>query len=191
MPEGADEICRELELLAPACPASVPDSRYGAAGPPIGVDGPYADGGYAVCLRRREGACVSEAFHLEGGVPTGNPARDRPPRFVHVSLHAARGSLDRQFPWLQCKGSAEDEDPEALLTEPRETAVCLGDEVVGERRGTLVLAPPYPSGGEAGGHVAFLWREGGVSYAATLHAWAPVAETREALLRLVASAEMS
>jgi hypothetical protein len=190
MPAGAKRICAGLELIAPECPASVPDSRYGLAGRPVGFEGPYAAGGYGVCLARKAGGCAAEGFHLEGGVPTEEPGRDRPPRFVHVTLYAARGTLDAHVPFeLPCSGPVEGENADRLLTAPRETAACLGDETKAGRRGTLALAPPYPTGGEAGGHVFFLWRDGEISRAATLHAWEPVAETIDVLRRVVVSAD--
>jgi hypothetical protein len=192
MPAGAARICRRLGLLGPACPGRVPESRYGLAGRPVGFEGPYAEGGYAVCLEGRESRCAADAFHLEGGVPTGNPRGDRPPRFVHLALYAARRPLDRYFPFeLPCTGRVRRDGLDGLLTTQRETAACLGVETIAGRRGTLALAPPYPFGGEAGGHVFFLWREGRVAHAATLHAWAPVAEAIDVLRRVVATATSS
>jgi hypothetical protein len=189
MPVGAARICTRRGLLGPACPGQVPESRYGLAGRPVGFGGPYAEGGYAVCLERKEGGCTAEAFHLEGGVPTGNPRADRPPRFVHAALYAARRPLDRYFPFeLPCTGPVERDRLDRLLTGARKTAACLGNETIAGRRGTLALAPPYPAGGEAGGHLFFLWREGRIARAATLHAWAPVTETVDVLRRVVASA---
>jgi hypothetical protein len=189
MPPGAGRICARFPVLAASCPAEVPESRFGLAGPPIGFPGPYADGGYAICLEREAGACAAAGFHLEGGVPTDDPRRDRPPTFLHLALYAARGALDAHFPFeLPCTGPVVLEEADRLLVAPRDTAACLGEGELGGRAGTLALAPPFPTGGEAGGHLLFFWQEDGVSYAATLHAWQPVAETTDALERVVASA---
>lgn len=189
MPAGAARICARRGLLGLACPRNVPESRYGLAGRPIGFEGPYAEGGYAVCLERRRGRCAAEGFHLEGGVPTDNPRTDRPPRFVHLALYAARRSLGRYFPFdVPCSGPViAPGRADRLLTGRQRNAACLGDEEIAGRRGTLALAPPYPAGGEAGGHLFFLWREGRIARAATLHAWAPVTEAIDVLRRVVAS----
>jgi hypothetical protein len=189
MPPGAARICARRELFGPACPATVPEARYGLAGRPVGFEGPYAEGGFAVCLERANGGCVAEGFHLEGGVPTGNPRGDRPPRFVHLSLYASRRPLRRYFPFdLPCSGPVIALDrADRLLKGRQRNAACLGDEEIAGRPGTLALAPPYPTGGEAGGHVFFLWREGRIARAATLHAWAPVAEAIDVLRSVMAS----
>jgi hypothetical protein len=188
MPSRAARICRRLGVLAPACPDEVPESRYGLAGKPVGFDGPYAQGGYSICLERRGRTCTADAFHLEGGVPTGNPRGDRPPRFVHLALYAARRSLASYFPFeLPCSGAVVLARADRLLTRSRRAAACLGEEEISGQRGTLALAPPYPIGGEVGGHVLFLWRERGITHLATLHAWAPVAEAIDVLRRVVAS----
>jgi hypothetical protein len=193
IPPGAGRICARFAVLAPTCPSSVPESRFGLAGPPVGFPGPYADGGYAVCLERKKGDCAAAVFHLEGGVPRGDPREDRPPRFLHLALYAARGSLDRHLPFeLPCTGPlVPPARADLLLVAERATAACLGDTEIGGRTGDFALAPPFPAGGEAGGHLLFFWQEGGVSYAATLHAWEPVAETVDALAHLTASAGAS
>lgn len=189
MPSRAGRICARFLVLEASCPAEVPESRFGLAGPPVGFPGPYADGGYAVCLEREAGECAAAVFHLEGGVPTDDPRRDRPPTFLHLALYAAEGELDRHFPFeLPCTGPVVREEADRILVAPRDTAACLGEAELGGRAGTLALAPPFPAGGEAGGHLLFLWQEDGVSYAATLHAWRPVAETIDALRRVVVSA---
>ncbi len=189
MPPGAARVCARFDVLAPSCPASVPESRFGLAGPPIGQNVPYADGGYARCLERGAGDCTAAVFHLEGGVPSDDPRRDRPPRFLHYALYAAEGKLDRHFPFeLPCTGPVVRDEADRILVAPRETAACLGEAELAGQEGTLALAPPFPAGGEAGGHLLFFWRDGGVTRAATLHAWAPVAETVDALERVTASA---
>lgn len=187
MPPGAARICARHAVLAPSCPATVPESRYGIAGPPVGLGAPYAQGGYAVCLKREASECAAAVFNLEGGVPTDDPRRDRPPAFVHFSVYAAKGALDRQFPFeLPCTGPVV-RNVDRLLAARRKTAACLGEAELGGRDGTLALAPSFPAGGEAGGHVLFFWREGAVSRAATLHAWRPIAETIDALDGAIAS----
>jgi hypothetical protein len=189
MPAQAGRICGRFPVLAPSCPGRVPESQFGLAGPPVGFPGPYADGGCVVCLMREVGACGAAVFHLEGGVPTDDPRRDRPPAFLHLALYAAKGELDRHFPFeLPCTGPVVRENADRLLGAPTETAACLGNAELGGRTGTLSLAPPFPGGGEAGGHLLFLWEEDGVSYAATLHAWRPVEEAIDTLGRVTASA---
>jgi hypothetical protein len=118
--------------------------------------------------------------------------RDRPPTFLHLALYATEGALDRHVPFeLPCTGPVVRDAADRLLVAPRDTAACLGEAELGGRNGTLALAPPFPAGGEAGDHLLFVSQEGGVSYAATLHAWTPVAETIDALARVTASAGSS
>jgi hypothetical protein len=190
-PAGAARVCRRIAVLATLCPERVPDSRYGVAGRPVGLRGPYAAGGYSVCLApRRHGECTAAVFQLEGGIPSGDARRDSPPRFVHLALYAARGNLDRYLPFeLPCRGPVVGAlQADRLLVAPRESAACLGRAKLGGHPGILALVPPFPAGGEAGGHLLFLWEEPDASYAATLHAWKPVAETVDVLAEVAASA---
>lgn len=196
LPAGAASVCRSLRVLLPVCPTRVPESRYGVAGPPIGGGDRWADGGYARCLERSRGRCTAAVFHLEGGIPTDDPRRDRPPEFVHLAAYAAEGGFGREFPFrLPCTGPNVRDRADRMLQAPRETAACLGRTTIAGRRGTLALAPPFPAGGEAGGHLLFLWRRSHVSigkvdlvYMVTLHGWKPVEETVRVLGEVLASA---
>lgn len=79
---------------------------------------------------------------------------------------------------------------DALLNPRRTQPVSLGRVRWSGKYGQLVLAPAYPRGGEAGDHLifSFSFSAGGVSYAITLHSWAPLVQTVAPLKRIVASA---
>jgi putative hemolysin len=95
---------------------------------------------------------------VDGGFGT------RPPAWSHVVVYA--GDLQRAFPF---------------------TMRTLGAVTWNSRRGTLVLAPSYPAGGEQGGHLIFRWRLGRTGYAVGLHAWRPLAAVRAVLRSMIFS----
>lgn len=107
-----------------------------------------------------------EAFNLQWGAENpARPERNRPPHLSHVIVAAGTPG--------EALGDVE--------TRP------LGDAAWNGRSGTLLRAAAYPHGGIHGNHLIFLWREGGQEYAVSLHAWKPLAETRETLEAIVAS----
>jgi hypothetical protein len=59
----------------------------------------------------------------------------------------------------------------ALLNSFHPRAISLGSARWSGRNGQLVVAPSFPAGGEAGGHITFNFREHNVYYQITLHAW--------------------
>ncbi|HEY7196262.1 MAG TPA: hypothetical protein VH306_03675 [Gaiellaceae bacterium] len=192
-PSGAAEVCARLELLRAICPRSVPEAPYGNAGPPIGVQGAYADGGAASCLDGQANAhkigstrCVYETFQLEAGAPTqeGTP----PPRFAHATFYASRRPIPRLFGLRAWCAGGRKPLADGLVRRRLEQGVCLGPVRAGGEAGTLALEPTYPVGGEVGGHLVLSWKRGGVEYAATLHAWAPLRQAVAVLRRMVSSA---
>jgi hypothetical protein len=73
------------------------------------------------------------------------------------------------------------------LRQDRDEPLLLGEVTWGGRRGTLVLAPPYPAGGSQGNHLIFRWRRQGTTYIVGLHAWEPIAEAVIVLRSIVDS----
>jgi len=76
---------------------------------------------------------------------------------------------------------------DGLVARPRSRALFFGRFAWGGERGTLVLAPGYPGGGEQGDHLIFRWRRGPVEYAVGLHAWEPLTRTAATLHAIVES----
>ncbi len=116
--------------------------------------------------------------------PRALAARLRPPWFVHVLLYASR--VGNPFPFALPQGHAP-AISDALLNPKRTQPIFLGRLRWSGKYGQLVLAPAYPRGGEAGDHLIFSFSAGGVSYAITLHSWAPLLQTVATLKRIVAS----
>lgn len=169
-PAVALRVCRSDRALAPACPARIPrvERRNGPAGwrtypgarPPDGIFG----------------------MQLGGEIP-GRPELMRPPRILHVEVEAApghpRGTL---FLWPDGSTTAP---RDGLLHQDRSAPLLLARVTWAGRRGTVVLAPPYPAGGSQGNHVIFRWRARGTTYIVGMHAWEPFSESF-AMLRRVA-----
>jgi hypothetical protein len=77
--------------------------------------------------------------------------------------------------------------PEADLGQRRERALLLARPRWTETTGILLLAPPYPRGGINGDHLVYVWRDDGVAYALSLHAWRPLREATATLRAVVES----
>jgi hypothetical protein len=120
---------------------------------------------YVVELRPG-GRGAPETFNLQWGAEDpARPERNRPPRLSHLVVVAGRtGTTLRGV----------------------ETRVLRRANWEG-RRGTLLLAAPYPRGGLMGDHLIFRWREGRREYAVSLHTWEPFQETVDTLEAIVAS----
>lgn len=181
-PAHALRLCREMRIMRPVCPSGVP-----------AVTGPHHSGSVgAVCSANYSGALVpldsprcrdGEWFYIgSGGQPPGVPSGKTviwsnppgPPWFVHVDIIASRDS--QPCAWRQERMVRTLTD--RLSNEPRRPAIRLNDVSWAAHHGQLILAPPYPSGGEIGGHLAFCYSAAGVNYAVTLHAWASVFQFR-------------
>jgi hypothetical protein len=112
------------------------------------------------------------AFSVEsGGQFYGAPARNRPPKYSHVTVRARRLTPGRAPVWLG-----------AGLPQARARDAVREDtgppELVGRRtwfgaRGSLILT--------ATRDLAFRWREASVGYEMALHVWAPFRETAPTL----------
>jgi hypothetical protein len=202
-PPPALRICRLLTHVRPICPRRLPAAPFARALRPPGFSGPWASGGYAVCLdAHSNGApvgsrhCVLDIFQVEAaGRLQAGPGFGGPPHFLHVSLYARRGSLvapDRSgFAGTALAWPAASKPARAragLLRAKRRRAIFLGRMRWSARSGELVLAPAFPAGGELGDHLIFHWRRGAIDYAMTLHAWEPLPRAVSTLRAIVASA---
>jgi hypothetical protein len=161
--------CRSEPALRPICPTQVPEA----------TDEP----GYFHRARASDGSGTrggSSIFNAEWGAPYRNQIneRDRPPRFLHLVLHAGEiGPSTFSFAWPGEPGKVP----------AGRAAKSLGGRSWGSRTGELVLAPRYPYGGLHGSHLIFRWREAGNGYVVSLHAWEPVEEAVAALRATVLS----
>lgn len=177
-PAIALRLCREMRIMRPVCPSRVPAVTGQRHLSSIG----------AVCSANYTGTVVpldsprcrdGEWFYIGfGGRPPGVPSGRSviwsnppgPPWFVHVDIIASRDSQPCAWPHERVVRALADR----LIAEPRRPAIGLDDVTWSAHHGRLILAPPYPTGGEIGGHLAFCYDAAGVNYAVTLHAWTSV-----------------
>jgi len=110
---------------------------------------------------------------------------DHPPVWSHLSIYA--GDLTRAFGFRYPTGGRRVATLDGLFAKARTRAIFLGAYAWGGRRGTVVLAPDYPGGGEQGGHLIFRWRQSGVDCAIGLHGWEPLAQAFATLRAMVVS----
>lgn len=149
-PRWIAELCATNALLRPGCPAVVPRGV-----PSTSV--------YLETFPDRPATLSIES----GGQYYGRPRRNRPPRYVHVTVAAKR---------LTAVGAARWARPVLPAARP-------GDAVRSDTgRAELVSRPTWfgVSGAVVltGGHdVAFRWRTGETGFQIGLHAWAPFRET--------------
>lgn len=177
-PRRALDMCREMRIMRPVCPTRVPAVVGAVTAPQIGAECSENFTGTVVPLgsaRCRDGEwSYAAAGRLPPGVPTGKTVLwnepPGPPWFVHVDIIATRDSRPCLWPDEHKVRVLSDR----LIAEPHHSAIELGDVRWAGRTGELFLTPPYPSGGEIGGHLAFCYSAAGVNYAVTLHTWTQV-----------------
>jgi hypothetical protein len=154
--------CRSDVRLRPACPRRIPRIN-----------------GWETYPRE-----VDAVFGIQlGGEIPGRPELMRPPGNLH--LEVAR-EPDRWVPFRWPTG-APSPVRDGLVHERRDRPIPLGSVRWAGRRGSVALAPGYPTGGSQGGHVMFRWRERGTEYVVGMHAWEPFTEAYSTLRRIVAS----
>ncbi len=177
-PSHALTLCREMRIMRPVCPTRVPAVTGPREPPSIAAVCSANYTGTVVRLaspRCRDGEWSYIGF---GGSPPGVPSGKTviwsnppgPPWFVHVDIIASRDSQPCAWPGERMVDRLTDR----VIAEARRPAIGLGDVTWSAHHGRLMVAPPYPSGGEIGGHLAFCYRAAGVNYAVTLHAWTSV-----------------
>lgn len=110
-----------------------------------------------------------------------------PPRWVHVEIFA--GDLDRafRFRWPAADRGSRTVLADGVFRRERASALYFGEVEWGGRRGALVLAPGYPTGGTQGNHLVFRWRDSGGDHAVGLHAWEPLTQAAATLQEMLAS----
>lgn len=183
-------LCKRGWLMRPFCPVRLPVAA--------GKLGAHGGGAFAGCsggtslnaVPVTSKDCRLSEWQLQLLAsprigPHALKARLRPPWFVHVLLYASR--VGNPLPFALPRGPARPVR-NALLDPKRTQPISLGSVRWSGRYGQLVLAPAYPRGGEAGDHLMFLFDARSMSYAITLHAWAPLTQTVATLKSIVASA---
>jgi hypothetical protein len=110
-----------------------------------------------------------------------------PPRWVHAAIFA--GNLNHAFPFRYPVAGRSDPVPlkDGVFASHRENAIYFGEVTWSGRRGSLVLAPGYPTGGTQGDHLIFRWRDSDGDHAVGLHAWEPLTEVAATLRDMIGS----
>lgn len=166
MHRAALSRCLRIASLRPACPRRTPDTDEWKA---------YA----------RDGSPSVFDYGWSGAYPN-EPERNRPPRFVHVALYGGQVSVGFGG-FTYPRGGRAAALQNGVLTGTREVPIYFGRVDWAGRRGTLVLAPGFPMGGQQGDHLIFRWEEDRREYALGLHAWEPFLETVSTLEAMVRS----
>ena len=163
--------CERSALLRPVCPRSVPRARF------------YLSG-LSVTLRGLGGP-VLDVFGMEsGGEYPGRPQLNRPPRMAHVVV--AVGDVTGLSPHAVPRGDRRERLRDDVMRRERKAAVSFGRVTWAGREGGLSLAPSFPTGGFLGNHLNFTWRERGLQYTLSLHAWVPLTEAAATLRTMMA-----
>jgi hypothetical protein len=187
-------ICRRNKLLRPLCPRLGPAANRphtwlrplgycsDRTGRDLVVNGHFE--------RLAGGRCVDAGWGYEQSAPLAGFTRGRlhawdgrhwfvpayapmeaPPWHIHVEIQASRGSapigVRSSTPWPEGAHQVTD----ALLNPNRARSVSLGWVRWHGKRGQLVMAPTNLNGGEWAGHMVFVFTNGSVGCAVTLHAW--------------------
>jgi hypothetical protein len=159
LPTTHIDECRRFPRLQPVCPTSIPVVK---------------------ASRKRAQAFKSGPNHFVffsewSGPYPGVTAKNAPPRFVHVVVHARVFDKAFSLQWPTETTALPDRIPK------RREPILLDNVTWYGKSGWLVLAPSFPTGGIDGDHVVFQWAEGGVQYAISIHGWSPLNASIEAL----------
>jgi hypothetical protein len=163
--------CRTSRLLPLACPHRLPFMTQ----PP-----PHWE--TAVCLIGAAG-CGGLTWDELSLVDAGNGVR--PPVWSHVAIYA--GDLASAFGFRYPTQGKRVTHLDGLFARTRARAIFLGSYTWGGKRGTVILAPAYPGGGEQGDHLIFRWRRSHVGFAVGLHGWEPLSQAFATLRAMVRS----
>ena len=116
---------------------------------------------------------------VDGGYGT------RPPAWSHVIVQA--GNLAKAFPFVYPTRGTMVTHLDGLFARTRTRAVYIGAFRWGGKRGTVILAPDFPGGGEQGNHLIFRWRDRQTDFALGLHGWEPLSHAFAALRQMIIS----
>jgi hypothetical protein len=163
--------CRESQRLPLACPHLLPR-----------MEQPSPHWETSVCVVGRTG-CQGLTWDDLSLVDAGYGIR--PPVWSHVSIYA--GNLTSAFRFAYPTRGVRPRRLDGLFARTRTRAIFLGSYTWGGKRGTVVLAPDYPDGGEQGDHLIFRWRQSGAGFAVGLHAWEPLSQSFATLGAMVRS----
>ncbi len=104
-----------------------------------------------------------------------------------MTVFAGRLTGTKAFPFHYPTGGRPVAVANGLFAKDANKALYFGQMHWSGKRGTLVLAPLFPAGGEQGGHLIFRWHRGSTEYAVGLHAWEPFLQTVATLHEIVDS----
>lgn len=167
LPRHLREVCLQIEVLAPRCPADLPatESRYHVRELDYGTD-------------------AYRVVDFEANAPyPGISLNNAPPRFAHVVLKG--GDLTKAF-YFEWPSETTVPITDALNAD-RQAPLLLEPQPWSRPEGSLALAPRVPAGGVDGDHLVYRWEEGKREYAMSLHAWMPLGECVATLGVLIAS----
>lgn len=168
LPDKAQEVCSKGPPLSRVCPTLVPLVR---------------NTNYLVDSFGKPGGRF-QVLELAAGAPSNNDfSRNTPPRVAHVVIEAGdpRLLIDLGEPYPNKIPLDE------LLGTPLDQPQFVAPEKDWGWEKTLVLAPSFPSGGAHGDHLLYRFKEGGLEYVVSLHAWAPAEEAVRTLHAIVRS----
>lgn len=163
--------CKKSPHLPLACPHLLPRMSQ-----------PLPHWEASLCLIRHPG-CAGLAWDDLSLVDAGYG--ERPPVWSHVIVQA--GNLSHAFPFAYPTSGRRISHLDGLFGRARPDAVYIGKFTWGGRRGTVILAPDFPAGGEQGNHLIFRWREGRTDLALGLHGWEPLSHAFATLRQMVIS----
>ena len=173
-PEDVLKTCLSVNLVDAACPRRVPL-----------VDGTYSVRAWSTAAGSETGAGW-ETLDVSYGHPyLGIRRKNAPPEFAHLVIRA--GDLSHAFPFTF---PGRDEPAQTITKRParyRENVIPLGAYDWGGKAGVLILSPPSSGTRSPGDHLVFRWRDGGVDYEISLHAWVPLDLARSMLGSIVKS----
>jgi hypothetical protein len=163
--------CKQSPRLPLACPHLLPR---------MSQPSPHWDS--SLCLVGHSG-CAGLSWDdlslVDGGYGT------RPPAWSHVVVQA--GNLAHAFPFKYPNSGRRVTELDGLLARARSHAIYIGTFTWGGRKGSVVLAPDFPTGGEQGNHLIFRWRKSGTDLALGLHGWEPLSRAFATLRQMVIS----
>ena len=134
--------------------------------------------------QRGLGGPVLDVFSMEsGGEYPWSPRLNRPPRLAHVVV--AVGDVAGLSPQAVPRGNRRERLRDGVMRRERNAAISFGRVTWAGREGVLSLAPSFPTGGMLGNHLSFVWREQGLEYTLSLHAWEPLTEAAATLRTMV------